>query len=73
MNHKKEDKVNIKEISYELGATIPVANYANIKPVIKMTVEVQSSDNEDTVFKKLKDKVEKHLTDTVKELKKKKL
>lgn len=60
----------IKEIKYELGATVKTGNFENIKPTISMTAELQPSENQKDEMDKLKKTVESTLKEEIKRLKK---
>jgi len=61
----------IKEITYEVSATVNVAEYEYCKPRISVTMELMAGDDEEAIFQELTSVVRKELKNEIKILKKK--
>ena len=61
---------HIKEITYEVAATVKIREYEYAKPKIAVTISLDSGDNEEEIFSELTDTVRKELKKEIKKLEK---
>ena len=60
----------IKEIRYEVGATVKVREYEYCKPTISVIIELNAGDDESEIFDELTNTVRDELAKEIKKLKK---
>ncbi len=59
----------IKEITYEVAATVKIREYEYCKPKIAVTISLEPEDDETKIFEELTDTVRDELKKEIKKLK----